>query len=219
MRPKLLDLGCGAGAVSMGYSYAGFDVTGVDIVPQPNYPCRFIQADALDFPLEGFDAYHASMPCQRWSPSTLSQRKRGACYPDLVTPVRARLQRTGKPWVMENVPECTPLRADLELCGCHFGLRLEGAGYLKRLRKFQFGWPMEPIRFAHVHRGHAISVAGHGTPAWQRRLTGHVPVASWREVMGISWMTREELTEAIPPVYAQFAGCLLMMRVLREVHT
>ena len=218
MRPRLLDLACGAGAASVGYHYAGFDVTGVDIADQPHYPFKFIKADLREVSLDGFDAYHCSAPCQLWSVSTLSQRRRGATYPDLITPARQRLIATGKPWAMENVPEA-PLRPDLELCGCHFGLRLAGIGQLTRMRKFEFGWDMEPIRFLHNHQGPSISICGHGTPAWQRRLTGHVPVSKWREVMGINWMTREELTEAIPPVYAQYAGCLLMMRVLKETHT
>jgi hypothetical protein len=212
-KPTILDLGCGAGAVSMGLHNAGFDVTGLDVVDQPHYPFKFRRADALTADLSGYDAIHASMPCQLWSQSTLGQRRAGRVYPDLITPLRPRLEAAGVPWTMENVPDA-PLRPDLELCGCMFkGTRTQTAE-LRRTRVFEMSWHPAPIRLPHDHRLPSISVCGHGTPAWQRRLTGHVPVAVWRQVMGIDWMNREELTEAVPPVYGQFAGCLLMMRVL-----
>lgn len=208
---RLLDLGSGAGGIAWGYHLAGFsDITGVDNVPQPNYPFTFIQADMLTFGIdpERYDAVHLSAPCQRWCRATLGQRKAGREYPDLITPMRPRLEESGLPWVMENVPEA-PLRADAEVCGCMFGLSLD-IGYLARKRVLETSWGhvQEPV--IHDHAGPAISIAGHGTPAWQRRSTGHVPVARWREIMGISWMTREELTEAVPPAYGYHAGKLLL---------
>jgi DNA (cytosine-5)-methyltransferase 1 len=208
-RPRLLDLGCGAGGASAGYDRAGFDVTGIDIVPQPRYPFRFIQADMLDYSFTGYDAIHISAPCQKWSKATLGQRCRGRQYPDLITPMRRRLSQFNIPWVMENVSEA-PLRPDLDLCGCMFGLELPGIGQLQRLRRFEFSWKpvIEPI--AHCHTAPAISICGHGTPAWQRRRTGHIGVAHWREIMRIDWMRREELTEAIPPAYTEYVGKLLM---------
>lgn len=124
IRPRLLDLCCKAGGTSQGYHDAGFDVTGVDIDPQPRYPFTFIQADALDFLAahgHEFDAIAASWPCQRF---TTAQRIRGNTHPDLITPGRALLNATGRPWVMENV-EGAPLRNPITLCGAMFpGLRV-----------------------------------------------------------------------------------------------
>ena len=104
MRPRLLDLFCGAGGAAMGYYRAGFDVVGVDIKPQPRYPFEFHQGDALAYPTDRFDAIHASPPCQAYSQGTLSQRARGDVYPDLVAPTRQTLNCSGLPWVIENVP-------------------------------------------------------------------------------------------------------------------
>jgi len=204
----------------MGYFRAGFHVMGVDKEPQENYPFRFIQADALEVLADRkfvaqFDAIHASPPCQNWATATLSQRRRGKEYPDLIGPTRDLLERLAVPWVIENVPD-TPLRPDIRLCGCMFGLELPGVGYLKRERWFETSWRAFGLEVSHRHVGHAISIAGHGTPAWMRRKTGHIGVAEWRRVMQIDWTTREELTEAIPPAYTEFVGTQLLEYIASE---
>ena len=101
MRPRLLDLFCGAGGAAMGYYRAGFEVVGVDIKPQPHYPFEFIQADALTFPLDGFNAIHASPPCQGYSLGVRNVNAKAT--PQLIDAVRTRLLRQDRPWVIENV--------------------------------------------------------------------------------------------------------------------
>src|SRR6478609_10194624 len=103
-RPRLLDLFCGAGGAAMGYQRAGFDVVGVDINPQPHYPFEFHQGDAMTWPLDGFDAIHASPPCQQYS--AMGNRGRAArkpcLFPDLLAAVIDRLDEHGAPYVVEN---------------------------------------------------------------------------------------------------------------------
>lgn len=126
MKPRLLDLFCGAGGCSVGYARAGFEVVGIDIAPQPNYPFAFVQGDALRPPVDlaVFDVIHASPPCQAYT--SMSNRWRGAGgladeRPDLIDAAREVIRATGKPYVMENV-RCSPLNNPIELTGEMFGL-------------------------------------------------------------------------------------------------
>ena len=129
---RALDLFCGAGGASMGYHQAGFVVMGVDLHPQPRYPFEFHLADALTFPLEGFDFIHASPPCQDHVRAPGAMRKHGTGW--ILGAIRERLLKSGALWVIENVPGA-PLRPDFRLCGCMFGLRR-----LKRERWFEASW-------------------------------------------------------------------------------
>src|SRR5215472_18476868 len=124
-RPRLLDLFCGAGGAAMGYHRAGFDVVGIDIAPQPRYPFEFIEYDAIqvlqnltEYPGQGWDAIHASPPCQQWSAMNTAVKKE---YPQLIGPVRELLDVIGLPYVIENT-ERAPLVATWTLCGTQFGL-------------------------------------------------------------------------------------------------
>jgi DNA (cytosine-5)-methyltransferase 1 len=198
--PRALDLFCGAGGASMGLYRAGFDVTGVDIKPQPRYPFRFVQADALQppFRLSDFDFIWASPPCQAF---TRAQRIHGRAHPDLLTPTRRMLQVGGASWVIENVPGA-PMRASYVLCGSQFGERR-----LKRHRWFECSWPAFDLLPSCNHMdGNLVSVFGHG---------GHIyhGIADWHRVMGIDWMTRDELAQAIPPAYAEFIGRAALQHV------
>ena len=201
---RLLDLFCGAGGAAMGYSRAGFEVVGVDINPQPHYPFEFTQADAMTFPLEGFDAIHASPPCQDHMETPHKSHGTGWMLPD----TRTRLEGSGVPWVIENVASA-PMRADFVLCGCMFGLR-----HLRRERWFETSWHGFALTLQHDHSHPAISVVGHGTPSWVRQKLGYNPtIAQYREAMGIDWMNRNELSQAIPPAYTEWIGGHLLARM------
>jgi DNA (cytosine-5)-methyltransferase 1 len=214
-RPRLLDLFCGAGGAGMGYRRAGFDVTGVDLAPQPHYPFEFIQADALEYLAaygSEYDAIHSSPPCQDYS---VTASLHTATYPRLIAPVRELLVELGRPYVIENVEGA---RRDLHnwvrLCGSSFGLGV------RRHRLFELSWPMLfPPPCAHHLQPEPIDVTGTGGPApGPRHGTGGIHrkprnLAHARQVMGIDWMTRPELAEAIPPVYTEFIGSELAVHL------
>jgi DNA (cytosine-5)-methyltransferase 1 len=200
IRPRALDLFCGAGGASMGLHRAGFDLTGVDAKSQPRYPFTFHQADALKFPLEGFDFVWASPPCQRFSSAAEYSRQQGTDYPDLIAQVRARLKACGAPWVIENVPQA-PVRCDVALDGTMFGLRLV------RRRHFELGgfFALAPCR-QRPHPDGVMCVVGHGRPSGMRPDGPRNTAAECREAMGIDWMDRATLTQAIPPAYSELIG-------------
>jgi DNA (cytosine-5)-methyltransferase 1 len=212
-RPRLLDAFCGAGGAGMGYHRAGFDVVGVDIKPQPRYPFEFHQGDALEFIAEHgheFDVIHASPPCQAYSQAALSERNRGKEYPDLLAETRAVLELAGVAWVIENVPDA-PMRADYRLCGCQFGLDL------RRERWFETSWHGFDLRPSCFHPYPVVSVVGHGTPSWVREKLGYNPtIAHYRAAMGIDWMNRDELSQAIPPAYTAYLGIQLLAALERS---
>jgi DNA (cytosine-5)-methyltransferase 1 len=214
IRPLLLDLFCGAGGAAMGYHRAGFDVVGVDKEPQPHYPFEFHQADALTFPLAGFDAIHASPPCQLYSVANNIHKRDD--HPDLVPPTRERLTTVTVPWVMENVPGA-PMRNYLVLCGLTLGCNV------KRHRLFEYdGFPMwAPDPCPVSHPGDWLLVFGHtvlsrGKVAGKAKGGGnvirrqHVGTDLGREAMGIDWMNRDELSQAIPPAYTEYIGTQLL---------
>jgi DNA (cytosine-5)-methyltransferase 1 len=213
MKPKALDLFCGAGGASMGLARAGFDVVGVDLAPQPEYPCRFVQADALTYPLDGFDLVWASPKCQRWSAAT-RQSGSPADYPDQITPIRERLRVSSVAYIIENVLGA-PLIDPVMLCGSMFDLGV----VRQRIFECSFDTGDAP---SHEHRGSLVTgeyvtVCGNGgVPAWtlkereRRGLPRHIPgemsLERWREAMGIDWMSRKALVQAIPPAYAEWLG-------------
>lgn len=204
-RPRLLDLCCGGGGASRGYALAGFEVVGVDIEPQPHYPYEFHQADALTFPLDGFDAVHSSPPCQDYS-ATRHLRGRPHGTADLLPQMLERLRASRLPWVVENVPGSEHVMGDnrVTLCGSAFGLGV------RRHRVFATSfWCLAPPC---SHRpGPTVDVTGHGRGiSHARRQAGRklysFSQAERRAAMGIDWLNRDELAQAIPPAYTQFLG-------------
>lgn len=189
---------------------AGFHVTGVDIKPQPRY-CgdEFIQGDALEVPLEGYDLVWASPPCQAYSVAAYPLRLKGKVYPDLVAPTRARLQESGTAWVIENVPG-SPVFRDFILCGSMFGLKII------RHRRFETSFPPAVLVPPCNHARDAVTVCGHGTPSGcmkariKRGLNAVVRQSEKREAMGIDWMNRGELSQSVPPAYSEFIGKQVM---------
>jgi DNA (cytosine-5)-methyltransferase 1 len=219
---KLLDLYCGAGGCSRGYALAGFDVTGVDLHPQPHYPGRFVQMDALEYVVcygHEYDAIHASPPCKHETimmairVDVNEQRQK---HPELITPTRKAVQALGKPYVIENVRRAV-LIDPIMLCGTMFGLPLI------RHRFFE----SNVMLFAPAHRKHEGSVQDgdyvgvYGTGGammrddGQGRRKGSRHVADWRLAMGIDWMTKAEITQAIPPEYTRYIG-LQLLRVCEQ---
>lgn len=211
--PRLLDLFCGAGGAAMGYHQAGFEVVGVDTAPQPRFPFEFHQAEALEFPLHGFDAIHASPPCQAYSNLRVLTGKE---YPDLVGAVRDRLLAWGGPYVIENVPGA-PLRSPLTFCGSEFGLTtttaLHGRVWLRRHRLFESSVFFMGAGGCNCYGKLTVPVYGHGAGGNRVNLRGKGVARASREVMGIDWMTRAELDQAIPPAYTRHIGEALMARL------
>jgi DNA (cytosine-5)-methyltransferase 1 len=196
-RPRVLDLFCKAGGAGFGYHLAGFDVTGVDQEPQPRYPFEFVRADALTFPLDGFDLIHASPVCKGYSACAVLN---DVSHPRQVEAVRKRLAASGVPYVIENV-EGAPLRDPVTLCGAMFpGLRT----YRHRLFEASFPVPQPP------EPEHRYPLAKMGRPLrageWIQVVGHFSDVAAARAAMGIPWMTRDELAQAIPPAYARHVG-------------
>lgn len=191
-RPVALDLFCGAGGASMGLHRAGFDVVGVDNRPQPRYPFRFIQGDALKPPLDlsRFDLIWASPPCQ--AHTALSKMWNSRKHPDLIPETRDLLEASGRPYVIENVPGA-PLKATIRLCGSMFDLKTPCGAELRRHRYFetsflvlqpecQHGWSVIGVYGGHVRdRCRTIGIYGEGcrdASSDKRRtitITSHTP--------------------------------------------
>jgi DNA (cytosine-5)-methyltransferase 1 len=224
MKPRLLDLFCGAGGAAAGYAAAGFDVLGVDIKQQKHYPYEFMQADVLalhDWFLLQFDAIHASPPCQGYS--SMRHAPAGKEHPKLIPEVRRLLRATGKPYVIENVEQAGWDMVDpIRLCGTMFGLWWDQFE-LQRHRLFESNFLIVPPHRC-WHRFPAIGVYGghvrcRSAAAGGRRSTdfdGENKKKLAALVLGIDWMTLAEMSEAIPPAYTREVGLQLLRHLERR---
>lgn len=221
MRPRLLDLFCGAGGCSVGYHRAGFDVTGVDIEPHPSYPYELIVADArdvmadLDF-MRSFDAVTGSPPCQELTRARHLRDAQGGTVKEhglnLIPETREAFMLAGRPYVIENVEDAIRhLRTPAMLCGSSFGLAV------RRHRLFETSFPMFSVPCQHSRQGRPVGVYG----TWDDQVPGGGHTAKTieeaRDAMGIDWMgwrsrTQEwnDLKEAIPPAYTEHIGAQLI---------
>lgn len=222
----IIDLCCGAGGASAGYDRAGFKIIGVDLHPQPRYPYEFVQQDVIEFLdiwwrqrgapwWRDVVAVHASPPCQRWSDATGVSGVRED-WPDLISPIRDRLREMDLPYVIENVPRA-PLRDPVTLCGTMFPSELA----VIRHRAFETNWPLpqpthpdrHPLVYTRDRRKAHYGKLDEATSFVQVTGGGNCSVRRAREAMGIAWMTKAELNEAIPPAYTAYVGWHLRERL------
>ena len=208
MALRIFDMFCKAGGAGKGYERAGFDVVGMDIEPQPNSPHETLVGDCLAVDpawiAANFDAVHASPPCQAYSNAQRIQR-RG--HPDLIAGTRAILLASGLPYTIENV-EGAPLIDPVLLCGSMFtGLRVY------RHRLFEVSYPVSRP----AHHAHVVKQTKMGRPPkdgeFMHVVGNFSGVAAARAAMGIDWMNRDELREAIPPAYTEFLGRQLLAHI------
>lgn len=214
-KPRLLDLFCGAGGAARGYQRAGFYVVGIDNRPQPHYVGdEFVQADALEYCAahgREFDVIHASPPCQAYTRAQPIQNRQ---HPRMIGDVRESLVVLGKPWIIENVIGA-PMMHSIILCGTMFGLKV----YRHRLFESNLLLLQPECHHPAYLMDGFVSIYGDQIRGRQIGNRGNsyerYTVRYGREAMGIDWMTRNELSEAIPPAYTEFVGHQLMTALER----
>lgn len=224
MKPRLLDLYCGAGGAARGYADAGFEVIGVDNKPQRNYPYEFHRGDALEYLLNNsgsFNVVHTSPPCQFGAGIKNLSRARNGRYPEhinLIPLTRERLKwwkglHSDRFYIIENVSGARKhLVNPIQLCGAYFDLKVY------RHRYFECNFKVEqPPHYPHNDKTPSagngkspkgfISVCGTGGI---KGMTAPEIIAYWSYAMGIDWMTRAELAQAIPPKFTEYIGGWVM---------
>lgn len=210
---RALDLFCGAGGASRGLQQAGFHVTGVDLTPQPRYAGDvFHQADAMTFPLGGFDFIWASPPCQFASEVTPLHRRQ--MHANLIPATRDRLKRSGTHYAIENVENARHhLIHPVCLCGVFFGLRTFRHRYIETSVRLDHT-PRGPdgLYLIHLHDFSPLLVTTAG--ANSRKIGNFKSVKHAVPAYGIDWMIGRELAQAIPPAYSKYIAEQMMPHIL-----
>jgi DNA (cytosine-5)-methyltransferase 1 len=209
---RCLDLYCCGGGAGYGYHLAGFEVVGVDKFPQPDYPFEFVQADAVEYLTENgnlFDFIHASPPCQ--AHTDLKHAWNAHEHEDLIPATREALRAVGRPYVIENV-QGAPLKDPVILCGSMFDLEADGYR-LERHRQFEasFALPQpedackeDPRPVVGVYGGKVRNRRAIGTGSQRSRVGTTLPLETGQAAMGIGWLNRGRLSQAIPPAYTEW---------------
>lgn len=189
----------------MGFHRAGFRVIGVDLYPQPRFPFEFIQADVMKLDLArlvkdmGAVGVSGSPPCQGYSKT---QKIQGREYPMLISPLREKFQAISVPYIIENVEAARPNLIDpVMLCGAMFpGLRT----YRHRLfeSNLELVTPAHPEHVAPLRKMSRLPRDGE----FMHVVGNYSGASEAKEAMGINWMTRDGMREAIPPVYTEYLG-------------
>lgn len=198
---RAVDLFCCAGGASDGLSRAGFDVRGVDLEEQSEYPYPFSQGNALVTALDGADLVWASPPCQAF---TAYKRRHGHVREalNLIPETRAKLRAWGGPYVIENVPSA-PLEGAITLCGSMFGLDV------KRHRIFECSFPVVVPPCDHGRWTPRFPQATNRTNKRKTVEVGvyRIPVAVQRAAMGVDRpVSLGKLSQMVPPVFAEWLG-------------
>ena len=201
----------------MGYHRAGFDVLGVDIEPQPNYPFRFIRADALEFLASdqwivyGAQAIHASPPCQFATVYGNNGAHVRDDHPNLIPDARRLLDYTGLPYVIENVEGARAELIDpVRICGTGLGVRV------RRHRYFETNWPLEGVACDHGRFTERLFPGSTNRPNGRTVMNVgeyRVPLGKQREVMEMPWADLYGISQAIPPAYTEHIGAQLLEEV------
>ncbi len=215
---KLLDLFCGAGGASDGYSRAGFEVTGIDVKHGKRYPHTYIRGDVRDYLdvefLREFDVIAASPPCQTFSATKHLRNAQGKSTSkvNMIPEVRDALIASGKPYIIENVPNA-PLINPVQLCGSAFQLKV------RRHRLFESNVEIVGTGCYHKEQGKPVGI--YGSMRDEIPNGGHTAktMAEANEAMGIDWMIWGELVESIPPIYTQYLGEQIATRALTSTFT